>query len=486
MEVYGGLVAGSETCRLSTNVRIVLHGARVDIHSQADSYKGIVVYGRIDLHGRQLYRTWSRLAAPARPGDTVLLLQHAVNWEAGQHVVLTTTALKDARDWHRNEEFVLATADESAPEGVNGQVALASPVQFVHEANAAYQAEVGLLSRSITVEGAEDDSEPTDVSPVACEDSEEVMGDSSVPCPDSYLTGYGGHIRVSGPGAVGRLRGVELLRMGQTNVMGHYPMHYHLVGTPYPGSSNYVSGCSVHRSFYRCIAIHGTDNVTLEHNVGYDVIGHCYYLEDGVEQHNRIEYNLAALVHFIGAPARSDDNQFMDDIQATEDLRQPADASASCFYITNVLNIIVGNAASGGWAGFQFPTLAAPIKDHRDDAMFPADVLMGRFDGNSAHSSGYWWGSSGIIYFGGSLWEDTSTSDMTLSYNGGRDGALRDTCQVLKSNRWNCNDAPAWTRVTNLKLFLTRGVAFNVSSSPAQRPPLQHLARRPLRRPLLS
>ena len=36
---------------------------------------------------------------------------------------------------------------------------------------------------------------------------------------------------------------------------------------------------SVHRSFYRCVSIHGTSYATLSQNVAYDVTGYCYYLE---------------------------------------------------------------------------------------------------------------------------------------------------------------------------------------------------------------
>ena len=36
----------------------------------------------------------------------------------------------------------------------------------------------------------------------------------------------GGHTAVVGE-AVGRLRGVEFARMGMTNVVGRYPVHFH-------------------------------------------------------------------------------------------------------------------------------------------------------------------------------------------------------------------------------------------------------------------
>jgi len=78
---------------------------------------GIVVSstGSLDLHGQRFDRTWTRLAAPVSPGDTTVYLQRAVNWEPGQQVLLTTTALKDARDYRRNEVLVLSTRRRGVP-----------------------------------------------------------------------------------------------------------------------------------------------------------------------------------------------------------------------------------------------------------------------------------------------------------------------------------------------------------------------------------
>lgn len=45
----------------------------------------------------------------------------------------------------------------------------------------------------------------------------------------------------------------------------------------------------------------------------------------------------------------------------SEECLNPADHSASGFYISNVYNYIIGNAASGGWAGMQFPVFPQPV-----------------------------------------------------------------------------------------------------------------------------
>ena len=51
-------------------------------------------------------------------------------------------------------------------------------------------------------------------------------------------------------------------------------------------------------------------------------------------------------------------------------LEQPADVVAAGFYVTNLHNYVVDNAASGGWAGIIVPSLQAPVGLHRDEVDF--------------------------------------------------------------------------------------------------------------------
>ena len=118
VRVDGALRAGAESCRLSTPLTITLHGSRPTIASttvREPWVKGIHVTGELDLHGKRYFRTWSRLAAPVAPGQTTIWLQHAVNWEPGQSIVLVSTELKDSRDWHRNEVLTVASVQPGSP-----------------------------------------------------------------------------------------------------------------------------------------------------------------------------------------------------------------------------------------------------------------------------------------------------------------------------------------------------------------------------------
>jgi len=308
IDVQGSLIAGSETCRIQSQITITLHGSRPDT-SQPFLYKGIAVTGTLSLHGKRFYRTWTRLAKRAHTGENFLYLQDEVNWEPGQELVLVTTALRDSRDWHENEVLVIdriETANLPSSE-VKSVVYLTSTIQYDHIARPEYQTEVGLLTRTIKVQGSATDSQPTDTSPSSCQlydhngSARSVFGYDQVTCPNTYLTGYGGHIVMYGSG-MGFVEGVELFRMGQTNFMGRYPIHFHILGDNCPGC--YFKDSSVHESYYRCISVHATNGITVSENVAYDVTGFCYYLEDGVEEYNTLSYNLAAHIHFIGSPGR--------------------------------------------------------------------------------------------------------------------------------------------------------------------------------------
>ncbi len=46
--------------------------------------------------------------------------------------------------------------------------------------------------------------------------------------------------------------------------------------------------------------IHGTHGLLVQGNTGFHIQGHCFYLEDGVEERNRLDGNFAGFVHPLG------------------------------------------------------------------------------------------------------------------------------------------------------------------------------------------
>lgn len=189
-------------------------------------------------------------------------------------------------------------------------------------------------------------------------------------------------------------------------------IQFHYLSTPFSFPFDYIEG---------------TSGALLSENTAYDAIGHCYFLEDGVEEENILSYNLASHIHALGPYINPSINankdgwqaQQLSDYSQTENLTLPSDMSASGFYITNAYNDIVGNAASGGWTGFALPTLPLPVKMFQNEpGIAPGNrYFRSPFRGNSAHSSGFWWDSAGVFYIGGLL---TQSSSGVLTYNAGR------------------------------------------------------------------
>jgi hypothetical protein len=466
--VLGSLLIGSPTCRLRNKVTITLYGSRgAQALPAASQVKGIAVSGRIDIHGMQYFPTWSRLAMTAEAGDKYLFIQDMVNWQPGQSIFVTTTELKDSRDWHRNEVRKIVKVWKTSLDATVSAIELDSPLSYKHYGGREYQAEVGLLSRNIIIQG-DAASEPTDTVNATCTDPVGGTG-STYPCNDKYLTGFGGHVQVMGAGARGRFSGVELYRMGQTNVLGRYPLHWHMVGTT-NSSVNYATDCSVHNSFFRCYTIHGTHGVRLAENTAYSAIGNCFYLsEDGVEENNTVQYNLAAHVHILGnmqdpSLGRSGNGfwgQYLSYYTNTSSLLIPADMSAAPFYVTNMYNTIEGNAASGGWTGFSFPSLPAPTGNHKDITNFnPANrPFRTPFRGNTAHSTGFWWASAGAFYFGGEMTYTDSTKT-TLKYTEGRSNIVHDTCSDKTVGTPASTNTGCWDLKSQLWLELEDNKAF--------------------------
>ena len=255
-------------------------------------------------------------------------------------------------------------------------------------------------------------------------------------------------------GGVGFVEGVELYRMGQTNVLGRYPIHFHqLRECP----ECYFKESSVHRSYYRCISIHATNSTTVSENVAYDIIGYCYYLEDGVETKNMFAFNMAAHIHMIlPDQPQTSDSHLIDVYKQSDELTLPADVTAGGFYITNLDNNFIGNSVSGGWSGYVIVNLPAPVGRSQEIPIRPFLAAGMIFDGNIAHSTSWWWENAGALYIGGSLFFDEND---VLSFNAGRDLNLtRDPCKTHTPGPCAPKDQ-LWMKFTNTKVYLTPAAA---------------------------
>lgn len=81
---------------------------------------------------------------------------------------------------------------------------------------------------------------------------------------------FGGHLIVFHTQTPQHIEGVEIRNFGQQGLLGRYPLHFHKCDdSPY----SIVKKNVVRNSNQRGYVIHGTNQVTIENNVAFEVIG---------------------------------------------------------------------------------------------------------------------------------------------------------------------------------------------------------------------
>jgi hypothetical protein len=186
---------------------------------------------------------------------------------------------------------------------------------------------------------------------------------------------FGGMILVHAPvynthEAQAKISYTEVTFAGQAFRLGRYPVHFHLNGDM---STSYVRGCGIHHTFNRAVNIHGTHNTLIEKTVIYNIMGGAFFLEDGIETGNTIQYNLAVFV-------RESSSLLNDDI------------TPASYWVTNPNNTIQHNAAAGGTHfGYWYRMHDHPEGPSHTESVCPIKTPLGVFSNNSAHSFG-WFG----------------------------------------------------------------------------------------------
>jgi G8 domain len=218
--------------------------------------------GRMDFHGAPLSRTWLKLGAPARAGDTAVTLAEPVTgWRPGDRVLLTATT----RQIKLKKTFRPSVRDNTQTEertvrAVRGDtITLDRPLAYDHVCEGPYRGDVANLSRNVVVESAD-------------------------PARARGHTMYHRH-------SAGAISYAEFRHLGKEGVLGRYSLHYHLAGNTMRGS--YVIGASVWDSGNRWLTVHGTNYLVVRDCVGYRCVGHGFFLEDGTEVYNVLDRNLA-------------------------------------------------------------------------------------------------------------------------------------------------------------------------------------------------
>ena len=123
--------------------------------------------------------------------------------------------------------------------------------------------------------------------------------------------------------------------------------------------------------------MHGTNFVQVENNVTYNTVGHCFFLEDGIEHGNQFVHNLAIQTKChtckpcvptnLAAAGESPNSMSPGQRangQASKDVLLPSDNTVSSFWITNPDNFSATTwprAPMGPASGCPCPAPARPV-----------------------------------------------------------------------------------------------------------------------------
>lgn len=344
---HGRLEVGTEAAPFTAKAVITLTGAddaNYLVHEMSTGTKGLVVHGGVlELHGsRRSSAAWTKLSATKDVGATQITVTNtATGWVAGDKIVIAPSGI----DPYQAEVVTITSISGST---INFTPAL----QFKHWGTLQTydgktideRAEVGLLSRNITIQG-----------------------DAG-----SSTSRFGAHVMVM-EGSTAHVEGVLFSQSGQKGKLGRYAFHWHLAGDV---TGSYIRDCSINISHRRGIVVHGTDNAKVQRNVAYNVVDHTIVAEAGDEENNLYEGNLVVLTK----------KKALEDTVPRNGTGNHAEARPGSYWIRNPMNYFRNNVAAGGegmgifYDGFEDGNPGVPFPG------YPVGLKVLEFNNNVGHS----------------------------------------------------------------------------------------------------
>ncbi|KAJ8026005.1 Fibrocystin-L [Holothuria leucospilota] len=377
----GSLTVGTEDEPFQHEATIMLHG---HVRTQELPIFGAKVLavrnGTLDLHGKPVAVTWTHLASTISPGDTEMTLMQPVDWKVGDEIVIAASGHRHAQ--RQNEMLTITDISDD-----NMTLTFTPAVEYTHISLSQTidgvvldtRTEVGLLTRNVKFRGSVHDEWTETIE--ACDATFDTNQFAVQTCflgrfgEETGSDQYGAHImlfakEMDKDWIKGRISYIEVTHAGQAFRLGRYPIHFHMSGDI---TGSYVRGCGIHNTFNRAVTVHGVHGFLVEHNVAYNVMGHAFFLEDGIESGNTLQYNLAIFVR----PSSSLLN---------------VDITPAAYWITNPNNTVRHNAAAGGsHFGFWYNAPSHPEGPSFTTDVFPRNLPLGQFYNNSVHTVG-WYG----------------------------------------------------------------------------------------------
>jgi cell migration-inducing and hyaluronan-binding protein len=353
------------TITLTNNVKDEDVGGMAGANPADRVDRGILLMGgTLSLHGDRT-NSWTKLASTANAGSTSIQVLNAKDWRVGDEIVLAST------------DFDPRQAERRTIAAIRGNtITLDRKLDYMHFGKITFdvdeRGEVGLLTRNIKLQASADAAE---------------------------APFYGGHVMAMGASKM-FVEGVEFNRMGQNLTLARYPIHWHLVGD---AMGQYIRNASIHDTYNRCVTVHGTNNLQIENNVTYNTVGHCFFLEDGIETGNQYIRNLAIQTkchtskpcdptNLAPFGTSEDGLNFKTTGQDSKDVLIPSDNTVSSFWITNPDNVYRDNVAAGSdstgfWLAFPEHPTGKFEGTEISRATWPRRTKLREFKGNVAHSN---------------------------------------------------------------------------------------------------
>ncbi|KAM9824037.1 PKHD1 like 1, tandem duplicate 1 [Neosynchiropus ocellatus] len=421
----GHLIVGTEEQPFQHQATITLHGAVRAPELPVYGAKTLAIReGTLDLHGKPVPQTWTRLAATAAEGATTITLEKKVTWKANDKIVIATTGHR-----HSQKENEVKTIASVSADGLT--LTLTEPLTYEHLGvrvtlpdGAVFdaRAEVGLLTRNVKVQGSINAEWSDKIE--ACEEGFDTGEFATQTCfqgrfgEEMGSDQFGACIMFHAPRpnenlAIGRIGYIEVYNAGQAFRLGRYPIHWHLMGDV--NYKSYVRGCSLWKTFNRAVTIHNTHQLLVEFNVIYDIMGGAFFIEDGIETGNIVQYNLAVFVK-----------------QSTSLLND--DVTPAAYWVTNPNNIIRHNHAAGGTHfGFWYRMHLHPDGPSYTPNVCQKKVPLGEFNNNTVHSQGWF----GIWIF----------QDFFPMKGGSCRSTIPEPAVFNALTTWNCEKGAEWVNV---------------------------------------
>jgi hypothetical protein len=328
---------------------------------------------RMDFHGAPMSRTWVKLDAPVKPGDiTAKIMEPVTGWRVGDTVIVTGSRVREHERTFRagKKGSTVAQTEERTIAKIEGTtITLDRPLTYEHFGSGEQRSEVANLSRNVIVESATPD-------------------------------GVRGHT-VYHQFSRGGISYARFAHLGKEGALGRYPIHFHLVEDTMRGSG--VLGAAIVDSRNRWITIHGTQYLVVRDCVGYQSVGHGFFLEDGTEVNNLLDRNLG--------------------VQAYRGKRLPKQAlpfdpnEGSAFWWANARNSLTHNVScENDEYGYRYDSqktsdfdsnLPIRMPDGTERKVDIRTIPVFRFEANEAHTEGFYG-----VTFAGNNQQGSPVTDM--------------------------------------------------------------------------